>query len=46
MSRLALLGLAVLLLLGGCSRSPEETMASGAILVRGGGPEPDSLDPQ
>jgi oligopeptide transport system substrate-binding protein len=46
MSRLALLGLAVLLLLGGCSRSPEETMASDAILVRGGGPEPDSLDPQ
>ena len=42
----AALGLAGLLL-AGCSGSPEE-VASGpnAILVRGGGPEPDSLDPQ
>jgi len=34
------------LLFGGCSRSAEEVAAKGAILVRGGGPEPDSLDPQ
>ena len=40
---LAALGLAGLLL-ASCSGSPEA--ASGAILVRGGGPEPDSLDPQ
>jgi oligopeptide transport system substrate-binding protein len=44
-SALAALGVAVLLF-GGCSRSAEEVVAKGAILVRGGGPEPDSLDPQ
>jgi oligopeptide transport system substrate-binding protein len=39
---------AVALLLPGCSRAPEGQSASvgDAILVRGGGPEPDSLDPQ
>ncbi len=39
---------AVALLLSGCSRAPEgeQATASNAILVRGGGPEPDSLDPQ
>jgi len=39
---------AVALLLAGCSRAPEgqSPAASNAILVRGGGPEPDSLDPQ
>jgi len=41
---LAALGLAALLL-AGCSRAPQGE-AAGAILVRGGGPEPDSLDPQ
>jgi oligopeptide transport system substrate-binding protein len=42
----AALGLAGLLL-AGCSGSPEEVASgAGAILVRGGGPEPDSLDPQ
>jgi oligopeptide transport system substrate-binding protein len=40
---LAALGLAGLLL-AACSGAPET--ANGAILVRGGGPEPDSLDPQ
>ncbi|HTL22306.1 MAG TPA: peptide ABC transporter substrate-binding protein [Steroidobacteraceae bacterium] len=45
MSALTALGVAVLLF-GGCSRSAEEVAAKGAILVRGGGPEPDSLDPQ
>jgi oligopeptide transport system substrate-binding protein len=44
-----LLGMAMLLpaalLLSGCSQAPQAT-ASNAILVRGGGPEPDSLDPQ
>jgi len=44
-SALTALGVAVLLF-GGCSRSAEEVAAKGAILVRGGGPEPDSLDPQ
>ena len=35
------------LLLTGCSRAPQgETTGANAILVRGGGPEPDSLDPQ
>ena len=36
------------LLLAGCSGGTEGQYASGenAILVRGGGPEPDSLDPQ
>jgi oligopeptide transport system substrate-binding protein len=35
------------LLLAGCSRAPQgETTGANAILVRGGGPEPDSLDPQ
>jgi len=35
------------LLPGGCSRSPEsQGGAQRTILVRGGGPEPDSLDPQ
>jgi oligopeptide transport system substrate-binding protein len=34
------------LLLSGCSRSPQGETAANAILVRGGGPEPDSLDPQ
>jgi oligopeptide transport system substrate-binding protein len=39
---------AVALLLPGCSGAPEGPSASvgDAILVRGGGPEPDSLDPQ
>jgi oligopeptide transport system substrate-binding protein len=41
---------AVLALLAACTRSPEGGAASGsapaAILVRGGGPDPDSLDPQ
>ena len=39
---------AVALLLAGCSGAPEGQSpgASDAILVRGGGPEPDSLDPQ
>jgi oligopeptide transport system substrate-binding protein len=39
---------AVALLLAGCSGAPEgqSPVASDAILVRGGGPEPDSLDPQ
>jgi oligopeptide transport system substrate-binding protein len=45
LSALAALGAAALLV-GGCSRSAEEVAAKGAILVRGGGPEPDSLDPQ
>jgi oligopeptide transport system substrate-binding protein len=44
----AALMLLSLLLSGGCTRSPDA--ASGAparaILVRGGGPDPDSLDPQ
>ncbi|HYX74044.1 MAG TPA: peptide ABC transporter substrate-binding protein [Steroidobacteraceae bacterium] len=43
-SVLAALCLAALLF-GGCS-SPKEASAANAILVRGGGPEPDSLDPQ
>ena len=39
---------AVALLLASCSRAPEGQgqAAREAILVRGGGPEPDSLDPQ
>jgi oligopeptide transport system substrate-binding protein len=39
---------AVALLLVGCSGAPEgqSSAANNAILVRGGGPEPDSLDPQ
>jgi oligopeptide transport system substrate-binding protein len=37
---------AVALLLASCSRAPVAQAASEAILVRGGGPEPDSLDPQ
>ena len=39
---------AVALLPAGCSRAPhgQAQAASEAILVRGGGPEPDSLDPQ
>jgi oligopeptide transport system substrate-binding protein len=38
---------AVALLLASCSRAPEGRQAAReAILVRGGGPEPDSLDPQ
>jgi oligopeptide transport system substrate-binding protein len=39
---------AVALLHAGCSRAPQgqAQAASEAILVRGGGPEPDSLDPQ
>jgi oligopeptide transport system substrate-binding protein len=46
---LALLAAAgAMVLLAGCSRAPEEqgAAASTAILVRGAGPEPDSLDPQ
>jgi oligopeptide transport system substrate-binding protein len=47
---LAAAGAAAVLLLPACSRSPEATpgVAAGgaAILVRGGGPDPDSLDPQ
>jgi oligopeptide transport system substrate-binding protein len=35
------------LLAGGCSREPQSPAdAAARILVRGGGPEPDSLDPQ
>ena len=43
----AAIGLAALLL-AGCSGGTQSQYASGenAILVRGGGPEPDSLDPQ
>ena len=37
---------ALALLLAGCSRAPQTQAASEAILVRGAGPEPDSLDPQ
>ncbi len=38
---------AVLAALGGCARSPTPGGAApAAILVRGGGPDPDSLDPQ
>jgi len=40
-ARLALL--ALLALLSGCARAPA---AGDALLVRGGGPDPDSLDPQ
>ena len=43
-SALATLCLAAMLC-DGCS-SPKEASAANAILVRGGGPEPDSLDPQ
>ena len=48
MSRRAVAALALAgLLLAGCSGSPESVVSgAGAILVRGGGPEPDSLDPQ
>ena len=45
----ALAAILALALLAGCSRSPAPHAAGGAaarILVRGGGPEPDSLDPQ
>jgi oligopeptide transport system substrate-binding protein len=48
----ALLALAALAAMGGvalltgCARAPPPAAASEAILVRGGGPEPDSLDPQ
>jgi oligopeptide transport system substrate-binding protein len=38
-------GTLALLLLGGCSRS-HAPASGGEMLVRGGGPEPDSLDPQ
>jgi len=34
------------LLCGGCSRHPESATATQRILVRGAGPEADSLDPQ
>ena len=37
---------AAALLLGGCSNPATPAAAKGAILVRGGGPDPDSLDPQ
>ena len=45
---LAATGAVALLLLANCSRGPQgrAPAASEAILVRGGGPEPDSLDPQ
>ena len=45
---LAATGATALLLLASCSRGPpgRTPAASEAILVRGGGPEPDSLDPQ
>jgi oligopeptide transport system substrate-binding protein len=36
----------VLAVLGGCARSAAPAGAAPAILVRGGGPDPDSLDPQ
>jgi oligopeptide transport system substrate-binding protein len=41
----AALGLAALLL-AGCSGGSQYASGENAILVRGGGPEPDSLDPQ
>jgi len=45
---LAATGAVALLLFASCSRGPQgqAPSASEAILVRGGGPEPDSLDPQ
>ena len=44
---LAAAGAVALLLLASCSRGPPgQASASEAILVRGGGPDPDSLDPQ
>jgi oligopeptide transport system substrate-binding protein len=36
----------LLLLLGACARTPAPAAAASAVLVRGGGPDPDSLDPQ
>ena len=50
LAALTVAGTAALLLLGACTRSqdssPAGTPGSPAILVRGGGPDPDSLDPQ
>ena len=37
---------AALLLVGACARAPDAGVAHGPILTRGGGPDPDSLDPQ
>jgi oligopeptide transport system substrate-binding protein len=37
---------ATALLLAGCARGPATGAAASAVLVRGGGPDPDSLDPQ
>lgn len=46
----ALASLAGAVLLGGCSRetgtSPSVASTQGAVLLRGNGPDPDSLDPQ
>ncbi len=42
---LAALGLAAVQL-AACSHAPEDAVGANAVLVRGGGPEPDSLDPQ
>ena len=45
----AALALAALIAFSGCARSPEgagSPPSGAAILVRGGGPDPDSLDPQ
>jgi oligopeptide transport system substrate-binding protein len=46
--RSCIIAVAALLLIGGCARAPDAPAgaAHGAILVRGGGPDPDSLDPQ
>jgi oligopeptide transport system substrate-binding protein len=49
-ARAGLLAAVLAALLAGCTRSPEGAPANRAphavILVRGGGPDPDSLDPQ
>jgi oligopeptide transport system substrate-binding protein len=50
LAALTVAGTVALLLLGACTRSPDSsssgTPGSPAVLVRGGGPDPDSLDPQ
>ena len=46
LAALATAGAALVLLCGGCGRAPAPAAAAGAMLVRGGGPDPDSLDPQ
>jgi len=42
----AVAGAALLLTLAACSGPRDGAVAKGATLVRGGGPDPDSLDPQ